>query len=153
MSLEAKIRLKKQQSGKHSTRRHAARRADACMLHNAAQGHQLPIIVRELVAGHNTKALDNSSDHLQYRQSPTATAHCLRAPIRASGSASPDFSTSGTGKRTSRCVLSATIAVLDTNLRRKRPLFPKADVQVTQNLPKRRSAFGHKRTFANDHYC
>jgi hypothetical protein len=26
------------------------------MQHNAAQGHQLPIIVRELLAGHNTKA-------------------------------------------------------------------------------------------------
>jgi len=49
------------------------------MLHNAAQGHQLPIIVRELLAGHNTKALDDSSDHLRYRQSPTATVRCLRA--------------------------------------------------------------------------
>ena len=56
------------------------------MLHNAAQGDQLPIIVRELLAAHNTKALFSSSDHLRYRQGPTATARCLRAPIRASGS-------------------------------------------------------------------
>ena len=49
----------------------------------AAQGHQLPVIVRELLAAHNTKALDKSSDHLRYRQSPTATARCLSAPIRA----------------------------------------------------------------------
>ncbi|MCH8865995.1 MAG: hypothetical protein IID58_04000 [Proteobacteria bacterium] len=63
------------------------------MLHNAAQGDQLPIIVRELLAAHNTKSLFSSSDHLRYRQGPTATARCLRDPIRASGSRSVRIAT------------------------------------------------------------